>query len=205
MMTKMNSQNQDTSLIHSGKFDSVFDAKPPRRKFLKYMMLGGIGLTGGILAEMLQNQPAIAQVNRQDNWQWCNKCQALTFAGTDSLGACPAGGVHNHQGSSNYVLILNSPGVQGQGNWRWCNKCQSLTYAGTDSLGQCAAGGTHDHGGSGNYVLRENDPNYSGQDNWRWCNKCQTLSYAGADSLGACPAGGVHNHSGSGNYTLQGT
>src|SRR5215471_3598167 len=40
----------------------------------------------------------------QDNWRWCNKCQALAFAGNGSLGACPAGGQHNDPGSGDHVL-----------------------------------------------------------------------------------------------------
>jgi hypothetical protein len=140
---------------------------------------------------------------RQDAWRWCNKCQALAFAGGSSRGACPAGGVHDHQGSSNYVLTINAPNIQGQSNWRWCNKCQVLAFAGAGSLGRCAAGGEHNHRGSSDYILSANDPNYPGQSNWRWCNKCQTLAFAGGNSLGACPAGGVHNHEGSSNYTLQ--
>ena len=42
----------------------------------------------------------------QDNWRWCNKCQGLAFAGFPSQGACPAGGLHNHFLSGDYVLSL---------------------------------------------------------------------------------------------------
>ena len=44
----------------------------------------------------------------QDNWRWCNKCQGLAYAGNLSLGACPAGGTHDHSGSGNYI---NSCGI----------------------------------------------------------------------------------------------
>jgi hypothetical protein len=37
-------------------------------------------------------------------WQWCNKCQALTFAGGSVLGSCSGGGEHDHTGSSDYTL-----------------------------------------------------------------------------------------------------
>jgi len=40
----------------------------------------------------------------QVNWAWCRKCQGLAFAGNASPGACPAGGNHDHAGSSDYVL-----------------------------------------------------------------------------------------------------
>jgi hypothetical protein len=90
----------------------------------------------------------------QDNWKWCNKCQVLAFAGFPSLGACAAGGSHDHSGSGDYVLIQDVPvGGNQQDNWKWCNKCQVLAFAGSPSLGACADGGTHDHSGSGDYVL----------------------------------------------------
>ena len=41
----------------------------------------------------------------QDNWRWCSKCQVLAFAGNPTLGPCPAGGMHEHTGSGNYVLV----------------------------------------------------------------------------------------------------
>ena len=90
----------------------------------------------------------------QDNWRWCNKCQVLAFAGFPSLGACAAGGSHEHSGSGDYVLIQDVPvGGNEQDNWRWCNKCQALAFAGNPSPGPCADGGSHDHSGSGDYVL----------------------------------------------------
>jgi len=138
----------------------------------------------------------------QNNWRWCNKCQALTFAGSPTLGECPAGGQHDHTGSGDYALIDNDAAVPGQDNWRWCNKCQALAYAGAGSVGACSAGGVHDHTGSGNYVLGSKDNGPTGQENWRWCNKCQELTFAGNASLGSCAAGGTHDHTGSGNYVL---
>ena len=138
----------------------------------------------------------------QDKWMWCNKCQALSFAGNAAPGACPAGGNHDHGGSGNYALVDNDPSVAGQNNWRWCKKCQALGFAGGATAGKCSGGGTHDHTGSGNYTVLQAASGASGQANWRWCNKCQVLSFAGSPSPGACAAGGVHDHAGSGNYVL---
>jgi hypothetical protein len=53
---------------------------------------------------LVQNLPTSLPLT-QDNWRWCDKCQALTFGGNSTLGACPAGGTHDHAGSGNYVLI----------------------------------------------------------------------------------------------------
>ena len=140
----------------------------------------------------------VDHVVSQDNWRWCNKCQGLAWAGGPRLGACPAGGEHDHRDSGNYRLTSLIPG---QDNWRWCNKCQGLAYAGTPTMGACPAGGQHDHTDSGNYVLQSAGV-LPGQDNWRWCNKCQGLAYAGTPTMGACPAGGQHDHTDSGNYVL---
>ncbi len=86
----------------------------------------------------------------QVDWRWCNKCQALAYAGNPTVGPCPAGGLHDHTGSGDYTLIQND---EGQDNWRWCNKCQVLAYAGNIPGGPCSAGGQHDHTGSGNYSM----------------------------------------------------
>jgi len=142
----------------------------------------------------------LAIVQTQDNWRWCRKCEALCFAGGAKLGSCAAGGMHDHSGSGNYVLIVNSPDAAGQSNWRWCGKCEALCFAGGSTLGTCAAGGMHDHSGSGDYTL--NSPGAKGQSDWRWCKKCEDLCFAGGSGLGTCAAGGTHDHTGSGNYTV---
>ncbi|MBG1264089.1 hypothetical protein [Nostoc commune] len=186
--------------------DSVFSHNKTRRDFLRYIKIGGLGVAGVTTTGLSLLQPTLAQsVKRQDEWRWCNKCQVLAFAGNASLGSCPAGGVHNHKDSGNYILIYDTPPrPKQQDNWRWCNKCQALAYAGFASLGACPAGGVHNHNDSGNYTLIYDRPTLPGQqDNWRWCNKCQVLAFAGFASFGACPAGGVHNHNSSGNYTLE--
>jgi hypothetical protein len=102
--------------------------------------------------------PVKPAASGQPGWQWCKKCQVLAFAGSPSLGGCPAGGVHDYQGSGDYTLVLNVPGASGQHNWRWCRKCQGLAFAGSSSPGACPAGGAHDHQGSGDYALEVSSP-----------------------------------------------
>jgi kumamolisin len=140
----------------------------------------------------------------QANWRWCNKCQALSFAGNPTPGPCPAGGNHDHTGSSNYVLNANvAPDQDEQGYWRWCNKCQVLAFAASASPGNCAAGGDHDHTGSAFYILIDNvTAGPQEQSDWRWCNKCQELAFAGNASPGPCPAGGNHDTTTSANLVL---
>src|SRR5262245_50562120 len=156
----------------------------------------------------LRAQSPVQQTKRgaampiQDQWAWCNKCQALCFAGGASLGACPAGGQHNHAGSGNYALVDTEATVPGQDNWRWCKKCQALAFAGHPAPGKCSGGGVHDHSSSGNYNLLRTSNNAPGQSNWRWCNRCEVMAFAGSASVGACAAGGVHDHTGSGDYVL---
>jgi hypothetical protein len=92
----------------------------------------------------------------QTNWRWCDKCQGLWFAGNaPSMGACPAGGGHQHTSPDGYTLTYNTTAGAGtQGNWRWCDKCQGLWFAGNaPSMGACPAGGGHTHSGSGDYIL----------------------------------------------------
>ena len=136
----------------------------------------------------------------QSNWKWCNKCEGLTFAG--GTGNCPAGGVHDHNGSKDYSLALNDPVFQGQDGWKWCNKCQGICFTGSANIGPCPNGGKHDHNGSGNYKLALGKVGFWGQNQWKWCNKCQGLSFSGNSTQGSCPGGGAHNHAGSGDYTM---
>jgi len=139
----------------------------------------------------------------QDNWQWCNRCQVLTFAGAETSGLCAAGGSHDHVGSYDYALSqlpLALPRDY-QVNWRWCRKCQSLTFGGSSSPGACPAGGTHDHTGSGNYGVHLGAPTAFESTEWQWCNKCQSLAWT-VNAVGPCPAGGAHNHDGSGTYSV---
>ena len=146
-------------------------------------------------------------INELRSWQWCNKCQELTFVAGTSPGPCAAGGVHNSAGSSYYTLLhkttmdlSGNPIGPGQNLWQWCNKCQALTYAGNASLGPCPGGGSHNHQSSGDYTLLHDTANY-GQNDWRWCNKCQALAFAGG-SPGNCQAGGTHDLSTSSDYDL---
>jgi hypothetical protein len=138
----------------------------------------------------------------QANWRWCNRCQALYFAGASSgPGPCVAGGLHDATGSGNYILGTSSS-LPGQANWRWCNRCMCLFYGGDRTLGVCVAGGPHSLGGSGEYRV-VTGPGTPGQHAWRWCRNCEVLSYTGSSSrIGPCAAGGVHDTGASGEYSL---
>jgi hypothetical protein len=141
-------------------------------------------------------------VPAQNNWRWCNKCQALYFAGGATQGVCAAGGTHSQTGSGDYFLVNNAPAYPGQSDWRWCHKCQGIYFHGGGSNGVCKAGGTHDSTGSGNYSLINQSPLSPGQHGWRWCHKCQSLYFSGNATQGVCPAGGAHDATGSGDYSL---
>lgn len=62
----------------------------------------------------------------QDGWRWCENCEGLIYAGQS---VCPAGGVHDGSGSTDYWLSLNAGSGAGQSNWRWCKKCCGLFHA----------------------------------------------------------------------------
>jgi CubicO group peptidase (beta-lactamase class C family) len=160
----------------------------------------------GVFGALFINSDVLG-VGLQNNWQWCKKCQTISFAGNASLGNCPAGGLHDHQGSRNYCIMMNSAVPAGtQDNWRWCNKCQALSFAGNPSLGKCPAGGMHNHADSGNYILSIRASGQAVpqdyQDNFRWCNKCQVLALGDVSPAGPCAEGGQHDHTGSSNYML---
>jgi hypothetical protein len=87
----------------------------------------------------------------QSGWRWCNKCQQLTYGGAP--GACFAGGVHDHAGSSDYIVPQEYLRMNGQDGWRWCSKCQTLGYSLAESPGICPASGTHDYSQSAHYRL----------------------------------------------------
>ena len=40
----------------------------------------------------------------QDNWRFCSKCHGLTYNGLGST-ACPEGGLHDLNNSSDYILM----------------------------------------------------------------------------------------------------
>ncbi|RSL85668.1 hypothetical protein CDV31_016527 [Fusarium ambrosium] len=137
----------------------------------------------------------------QDQWRWCNKCQALAF---DGHTCCPAGGAHINTTSWNYTLIANDPALpNSQSGWMWCNKCYGLAYSKDVSDGTCPRGGTHDHAGSADYALPMNVGPSGGQNQWSWCKWCQQLWWSG-NGEGRCshsPVGG-HSTDRSADYTL---
>ncbi|MBA4064095.1 MAG: hypothetical protein C0501_10360 [Isosphaera sp.] len=93
----------------------------------------------------------------QPDWRWCRKCQGLAYAGdasdTPVPGPCPAGGLHDHTGSFDYILAHDQAPGSGEANWRWCRKCQGLAFAGNGGPGACPAGDQHDHSTSFDYIL----------------------------------------------------
>jgi hypothetical protein len=94
----------------------------------------------------------------QNNWRRCNKCYGIAYASGPSLGSCPSTGVHNYDGSDNYVLRYDSyPGSQD--HWSCCSKCQLLWYSG-NARGRCPQGPGvyHNNSGSRNYALQHLQP-----------------------------------------------
>lgn len=51
----------------------------------------------------------------QDNWKFCTKCYAMTFAGSSTQGTCPSGGVYEYAGSEGYELLQAS--FNGVASW----------------------------------------------------------------------------------------
>jgi hypothetical protein len=42
----------------------------------------------------------------ENNWRHCRKCHVLSLAGGAALGACAAGGTHDHAGSGDHLLAF---------------------------------------------------------------------------------------------------
>ncbi|WP_406424286.1 hypothetical protein OH809_02970 [Streptomyces sp. NBC_00873] len=61
-------------------------------------------LGGGLDYVLSENRPP--ESYEQPEWMRCKKCQGLTYAGNPEgdMGPCPAGGVHDHKGSDDYLL-----------------------------------------------------------------------------------------------------
>lgn len=70
---------------------------------------GGAHDHTGSLDYVIDNTNASKSGPGQGNWRWCTKCHGMAFAGNRSLGNCPGGGVHDHTGSWNYVLLVEEP------------------------------------------------------------------------------------------------
>ena len=140
----------------------------------------------------------------QTNWQYCNKCQGMYYAGKSSS-VCPAGGAHSDTESASYVLANSGGGLVG---WNWCSQCQGLFYSNFgESFGVCPA---HSKSGSDSYVLpTAGQGSNSGPTGWKYCGKCQGLFFCASDPRvpsgldnGVCPAGGAHNDSSSETYVI---
>jgi hypothetical protein len=46
-------------------------------------------------------------MSMQSKWKWCNKCQGLSWTGNPTMGPCPGGAHHDHEGSGEYSLTVN--------------------------------------------------------------------------------------------------
>lgn len=104
---------------------------------------------------LAHDAPSAQGTPEQSNWRFCAKCAALFYDGFSTFkGRCPAGGLHEQQGSFDYQLAHDAPSAQGQSNWRFCFKCAGLFYDGFSTKGVCPAGGGHQQQGSFDYELK---------------------------------------------------
>jgi hypothetical protein len=132
----------------------------------------------------------------QDSWRYCQKCEAMFYAGYPDQGVCAAGGAHSAQGFG-FVLPWSNPATPTtQSSWRYCQKCHVMFFAGYAGQGVCKAGGSHLAQGY-DFVLPHDVPAMPlAQSSWRYCQKCEAMFFAGYASQGVCPAGGAHSAQG---------
>jgi hypothetical protein len=190
-------------LFHSGVSSHLYTASLQEHESLA---------ANGWRPEGVAAYVAAGPLTFQDNWRRCAKCRGLHHGGLP--GACPAGGMHDHGTSRDYVLLMGpvAAAENAQNRWRWCRKCQGLAFVPPVkspilTAGRCPAGSRHDHSASVDYTLAFEQPGGLGQTGWRWCSKCQGLALARADNapiklVGACPAGSQHDHSASARYVV---
>ena len=175
--------------------------RPPLHSRRRVLHLGqgmlAVGTPSALLSFIC---PAVAATGDQNQWRFCNKCQAMFFDGYPNKGRCPAGGGHVAQG---YEFILhhddNRQRAQTQYDWRFCNKCHAMFWDGDKTKkGRCSAGGTHVAQGYmfglhfTNETTRTPPSGANIQGDWRFCGKCMTLFFDGYPNKGRCPAGAGH-------------
>jgi hypothetical protein len=130
----------------------------------------------------------------QDQWRFCNKCNAMFFDGFPAKGHCAAdGGGHQAQGFM-FTLphdVPESPNAQGA--WRFCNKCNEMFFDGSPDKGHCPAGGPHQAQGLTFMLPHDVPATPTTQTAWRFCGKCHAMFFDGFADKGHCPAGGGHS------------
>ena len=131
-------------------------------------------------------------MSQQENWRFCQKCEAMFFDGYADKGLCPGGGGHLAQGY-NFNLPYGLPeSITAQDSWRCCSKCHEMFYDGYADKGHCMGGGGHLAQGY-NFTLPHDVADTStAQASWRYCRNCHAMFYNGYSPKGACPGFAGH-------------
>ena len=150
---------------------------------------------------LLHNIPdsAPADIEREDNWRWCRKCECLAYAGYP---LCVSGGPHDLSGSMDYALKEASFRHPYRAHMA-CTKCFCVFRSGVVGCGPCASGGNHSADGTP-LILAPTTASFestNGQDGWKFCEKCHLLLHS-PGSPGYCAAGGDHDVQKSSNYRI---
>ncbi|HEY0734802.1 MAG TPA: hypothetical protein VGD69_07825 [Herpetosiphonaceae bacterium] len=134
----------------------------------------------------------------QEDWRFCQKCQALFFNGFPNKGRCPAGGGHRRESSARNFFLPHdvAESNHAQGAWRFCHKCNAMFFDGFPTKGSCPGGGGHESAGFV-FVLPHDIPAQGlNQGGWRFCHKCFVMFFDNAPGQGRCAAGGGHEAQG---------
>jgi hypothetical protein len=143
----------------------------------------------------------------QLQWQTCQRCQCLFFAGEPNKGRCVGGvvgGGHIGNPSSTQLNVVwfasffqqfGDPRVQL--GWKHCRKCKCLFFDGLPFKGMCHDLGDHDSRGSGAYGLWHFRDNDIPRSPFRYCRKCQCLFLQGLPGVCIAASGAALNHDGS--------
>jgi hypothetical protein len=130
-------------------------------------------------------------VGTEKGWKRCRKCVSLVNTlNPRVVGACAAGGLHDHTGSGEGSIFIGPPttaNTKSESGFRQCLKCEVLWDA---RIGHCGAGGSHDYVGSEDYGIALDDGGLATGSPFQVCSKC--LGFYLGGTAGTCPASGQH-------------
>jgi len=177
-----------------------------RRSLLK----GGLaaGTLGAGLA-VVSAKPAFAQ-GPQIDWEWCNLCAVLYYAGNGLNNNCCAGNITNitgalgyhDTGSTEYFVLMDESPSGFQADWAWCNRCGELFYLPDIATSVCPYSDshasfpvTHIAGSSTSYSIGiyTNPGGY--QAGWNYCLSCRALFHGSGHAAGKCAGNTTINSS----------